>query len=189
MPGRKFSTTTSIRSISLRQRSRCLPGRFRSMPTPYFPRFKPRKEGCLAARERRSPTAPHVPNPWALHSYKPVPRSPPATACSRGRPARARSPENANSVESADGGPFVESIGISSYDSGSPPPRQSNVPPPGVYLKQAVLTFIMQSLITLTFDDGLRCQFEKAVPILDSYGMPATFFLIANRELTHELGQ
>ncbi len=44
----------------------------------------------------------------------------------------------------------------------------------------------MQSLITLTFDDGLRCQFEKAVPILDSYGMPATFFLIANRESTHE---
>ena len=44
----------------------------------------------------------------------------------------------------------------------------------------------MQSLISLTFDDGLRCQFEKAVPILDGYGIPATFFLIANREPIHE---
>ena len=44
----------------------------------------------------------------------------------------------------------------------------------------------MRSLISLTFDDGLRCQFEKAVPILDRYGMPATFFLIANRDSTHE---
>jgi peptidoglycan/xylan/chitin deacetylase (PgdA/CDA1 family) len=44
----------------------------------------------------------------------------------------------------------------------------------------------MQSLISLTFDDGLRCQFEKAVPILNGYGIAATFFLTANRELTHE---
>ena len=44
----------------------------------------------------------------------------------------------------------------------------------------------MQSLISLTFDDGLRCQFENAIPILDSYGIPATFFVIANRDLTHD---
>lgn len=44
----------------------------------------------------------------------------------------------------------------------------------------------MQSLISLTFDDGLRCQFEKAVPILDGYGIPATFFLIANQDSTQE---
>jgi peptidoglycan/xylan/chitin deacetylase (PgdA/CDA1 family) len=44
----------------------------------------------------------------------------------------------------------------------------------------------MQSLISLTFDDGLRCQFENAVPILDRYGIPATFFLIANQEPTLE---
>ncbi|MFY9728667.1 MAG: polysaccharide deacetylase family protein [Bryobacteraceae bacterium] len=44
----------------------------------------------------------------------------------------------------------------------------------------------MQSLISLTFDDGLRCQFEKAIPILDDYGMPATFFLTANQDRTHE---
>jgi len=44
----------------------------------------------------------------------------------------------------------------------------------------------MESLISITFDDGLRCQFEKAVSILNGYGMPATFFLIANQELTHE---
>jgi peptidoglycan/xylan/chitin deacetylase (PgdA/CDA1 family) len=44
----------------------------------------------------------------------------------------------------------------------------------------------MRSLISLTFDDGLRCQFDKAVPILDGHNMPATFFLIANREATHE---
>ena len=36
----------------------------------------------------------------------------------------------------------------------------------------------MQSLVSLTFDDGFRCQFEKALPILNSYGMLATFFLI-----------
>ena len=44
----------------------------------------------------------------------------------------------------------------------------------------------MQSLITLTFDDGLRCQFEKAVPILDEHGIRATFFLTANCDSTHE---
>jgi peptidoglycan/xylan/chitin deacetylase (PgdA/CDA1 family) len=44
----------------------------------------------------------------------------------------------------------------------------------------------MQSLVSITFDDGLRCQFEKAVPILDRYGIPATFFLVANRDPTHE---
>ncbi len=42
------------------------------------------------------------------------------------------------------------------------------------------------ALISLTFDDGLRCQFDKALPILNSYGMPATFFLIANQEPTHD---
>lgn len=38
----------------------------------------------------------------------------------------------------------------------------------------------MRALITLTFDDGLRCQFENALPVLDRYRIPATFFLIAN---------
>src|ERR1700704_2612175 len=41
-------------------------------------------------------------------------------------------------------------------------------------------------LISLTFDDGLRCQFERAVPILDKYGFPATFFLVANQDATQE---
>jgi peptidoglycan/xylan/chitin deacetylase (PgdA/CDA1 family) len=36
------------------------------------------------------------------------------------------------------------------------------------------------ALVSLTFDDGLRCQFEQAVPILNQYGLPATFFLTAN---------
>jgi len=40
----------------------------------------------------------------------------------------------------------------------------------------------MQSLISLTFDDGLRCQFEQALPILNQYGLPATFFLVANTD-------
>ena len=44
----------------------------------------------------------------------------------------------------------------------------------------------MKPLISLTFDDGLRCQFDNAVPILDGYGIPATFFLIANRDPQHE---
>ena len=42
------------------------------------------------------------------------------------------------------------------------------------------------ALVSLTFDDGLRCQFERAVPILDQYGLPATFFLIANPLPWHE---
>jgi len=42
------------------------------------------------------------------------------------------------------------------------------------------------ALISLTFDDGLRRQFEQAVPILDQYALPATFFLIANTLPFHE---
>src|SRR6266849_656384 len=41
------------------------------------------------------------------------------------------------------------------------------------------------ALISLTFDDGLRCQFERAVPILDQHGLPATFFLAANTAPDH----
>lgn len=36
------------------------------------------------------------------------------------------------------------------------------------------------ALVSLTFDDGMRCQFERAVPILDQHGLAATFFLVAN---------
>jgi peptidoglycan/xylan/chitin deacetylase (PgdA/CDA1 family) len=42
------------------------------------------------------------------------------------------------------------------------------------------------ALVSLTFDDGLRCQFERAVPILDKYDLRATFFLIANKQPRHE---
>jgi peptidoglycan/xylan/chitin deacetylase (PgdA/CDA1 family) len=42
------------------------------------------------------------------------------------------------------------------------------------------------ALISLTFDDGFRCQFERALPILNQYGFPATFFLIANQDPTHD---
>ena len=45
-----------------------------------------------------------------------------------------------------------------------------------------------QPLVSLTFDDGLRCQFEQAVPILDRYGFPATFFLVANTDPIHTDG-
>jgi peptidoglycan/xylan/chitin deacetylase (PgdA/CDA1 family) len=45
----------------------------------------------------------------------------------------------------------------------------------------------LQSIVSLTFDDGLRCQFERAVPVLNKYELPATFFLIANRNATHDL--
>lgn len=44
----------------------------------------------------------------------------------------------------------------------------------------------MESLVSLTFDDGLRCQFDNAVPVLDRYDIPATFFLIGNRDSTHD---
>jgi glycosyltransferase involved in cell wall biosynthesis len=40
----------------------------------------------------------------------------------------------------------------------------------------------MRSLISLTFDDGLRCQFEQALPILNQHGLKATFFLVANTD-------
>jgi peptidoglycan/xylan/chitin deacetylase (PgdA/CDA1 family) len=44
------------------------------------------------------------------------------------------------------------------------------------------------ALVSLTFDDGLRCQFERAVPILDRYGFSATFFLVANTDPIHTDG-
>jgi peptidoglycan/xylan/chitin deacetylase (PgdA/CDA1 family) len=46
----------------------------------------------------------------------------------------------------------------------------------------------MQShaFVSLTFDDGLRCQFEKALPVLSRCGLVGTFFLIANSDPTHE---
>ena len=45
----------------------------------------------------------------------------------------------------------------------------------------------MPSLVSITFDDGFRCQFEKALPILNRHRLPATFFLIANKNSTHDL--
>lgn len=44
------------------------------------------------------------------------------------------------------------------------------------------------ALVSLTFDDGLRCQLERAVPVLDQYGLPATFFLVANTDPIHTDG-
>jgi peptidoglycan/xylan/chitin deacetylase (PgdA/CDA1 family) len=44
------------------------------------------------------------------------------------------------------------------------------------------------AFVSLTFDDGLRCQFERAVPILDQYGFPSTFFLVANNDPIHTDG-
>jgi len=44
----------------------------------------------------------------------------------------------------------------------------------------------MQALVSITFDDGFRCQFERALPILNSHRLPATFFLIANQDPTHD---
>ncbi len=44
----------------------------------------------------------------------------------------------------------------------------------------------MQSLISLTFDDGLRCQFGNAIPILDGHDIKATFFLTANQDSIHD---
>lgn len=46
----------------------------------------------------------------------------------------------------------------------------------------------MQSVISLTFDDGLRCQFERALSILEQYGFSATFFLVANTDAIHTDG-
>lgn len=40
-------------------------------------------------------------------------------------------------------------------------------------------------IISLTFDDGLRCQIERAVPVLDKHGLPGTFFIAANTSPMH----
>ncbi len=40
-------------------------------------------------------------------------------------------------------------------------------------------------IISLTFDDGLRCQMERGVPVLDQYGLPATFFIASNTSPVH----
>jgi len=44
------------------------------------------------------------------------------------------------------------------------------------------------ALVSLTFDDGLRCQFERAVPILEEHRFRATFFLVANTDPIHTDG-
>jgi len=40
-------------------------------------------------------------------------------------------------------------------------------------------------IVSLTFDDGLRCQIERGVPVLDQHGLPATFFIAANVSPMH----
>jgi peptidoglycan/xylan/chitin deacetylase (PgdA/CDA1 family) len=44
------------------------------------------------------------------------------------------------------------------------------------------------AFVSLTFDDGLRCQFERGIPILDQHSFPATFFLVANTDPIHTDG-
>jgi len=44
------------------------------------------------------------------------------------------------------------------------------------------------ALVSLTFDDGLRCQFDQAVPVLDRHGFRATFFMAANNDPIHDDG-
>lgn len=45
-----------------------------------------------------------------------------------------------------------------------------------------------KALVTLTFDDGLRSQFERALPVLDQYDLRASFFLVANTDQSHTDG-
>jgi peptidoglycan/xylan/chitin deacetylase (PgdA/CDA1 family) len=42
------------------------------------------------------------------------------------------------------------------------------------------------AIVSVTFDDGFRSQFENALPVLSRHHLLATFFLIANREATHD---
>jgi len=44
------------------------------------------------------------------------------------------------------------------------------------------------ALVSLTFDDGLRCQLDQAAPTLDKHGLPTTFFLVANTDPIHTDG-
>ncbi len=55
-----------------------------------------------------------------------------------------------------------------------------------VVLLDEVNTMDRPALVSLTFDDGLRCQFGRTLDILNQHGFPATFFLAANRDSTHE---
>jgi peptidoglycan/xylan/chitin deacetylase (PgdA/CDA1 family) len=52
----------------------------------------------------------------------------------------------------------------------------------------AAATIHKKALVTLTFDDGLRCQLDRAVPILDRSGLPGTFFVVANTDPIHTDG-
>jgi len=36
-----------------------------------------------------------------------------------------------------------------------------------------------QRSVVISFDDGFESTFEQAVPTLEQYGMPATFFLVS----------
>jgi peptidoglycan/xylan/chitin deacetylase (PgdA/CDA1 family) len=57
-------------------------------------------------------------------------------------------------------------------------------------LKLAILSSraMDKALVSLTFDDGLRCQFERAIPVLREHNFLATFFLIANTDPIHTDG-
>lgn len=48
---------------------------------------------------------------------------------------------------------------------------------------------VKPALVSITFDDGLRCQLERAVPILDQHKLCATFFLVANTDPIHTDGE
>lgn len=45
-----------------------------------------------------------------------------------------------------------------------------------------------KAIVSLTFDDGLRCHFERALPTLNRYGFAATFFVVANCDPVHTDG-
>lgn len=46
---------------------------------------------------------------------------------------------------------------------------------------QAVLTdSLPKEALTLTFDDALKCQMDVAIPVLDAYGIKATFFIYSS---------
>jgi peptidoglycan/xylan/chitin deacetylase (PgdA/CDA1 family) len=57
-----------------------------------------------------------------------------------------------------------------------------------VFAKVYTAKIMPKPLISLTFDDGLRCQFERALPILNEHGFRATFFLVANTDPIHTDG-
>jgi peptidoglycan/xylan/chitin deacetylase (PgdA/CDA1 family) len=65
------------------------------------------------------------------------------------------------------------------YVSASPPPPEAGLPRIARWHHDAT------AAISFTFDDGLQCHRDKAMPLLDAFDFKATFFVIAGKMREH----